>query len=176
MLIHPLTADEVPAELKTLTTSTSSNMVVRGLGRCPELLTTWLGMYRDMIRRDGALPLEMKELIRRQIAALYDCGLCGSFINPEAIVRGVDDAKVACVLEPDDRYSEPERAMLRFTRAIFSGPDVVDQAAFDDVRRFFTEAQITEMGFAAAFLTGWGRLTFGFQVVNDEEAAEYEVV
>ena len=175
MLIHPLNADEVPAELHAMTTTTSSNMVVRGLGRCPELLSTWLGMYRDMIRRDGALALEMKELIRRQIAGLYDCGLCSSFINPEAAKRGVDDAKASCVLEPDDRYSDAEQAMLRFTRKVFTGPNAVDEAAFDDVRRHFSEAQITEMGFAAAFLTGWGRLTFGFQVVNDDEAAEYAV-
>lgn len=176
MLIQPISTDELPGSLARFATmGTSSNMVVHGLGRCPDVLTTWLGLYEQLVRRDGALAVEMKELIRRQIAALYDCGLCTSFINRGASERGLDDDKASCVLEPDDRYSDAERAMLGFTRKVFTGPEAVDEAAFADVRQYFDEAQITEMGFVAALLTGWGRLTFGFQVVNDDEARLYEV-
>ena len=175
MLIEPLAHDDVPESLRPYgAIATSTNMVVHGLGRCPEILGDWLDLYDRMVRRDGALPAEDKELIRRQIAALYDCGLCQSFVNTTAADRGFDDDKAACVLEPDARYTERERAMLDFTRKVFTGPEAVDAAAFADVRRFFGEAEITEMGFVAAMLTGWGRLTFGFDVVNDAESHLYE--
>lgn len=176
MLIEPLPDREVPSSLLRYgRRATSTNMVVHGLGRCPEILAGWLDLYDRMVRTDGALPLEQKELIRRQIASLYECGLCNSVVTPAAADRGFDDDRAACVLEPDDRYSDAEQAMLRFTRKVYSGPDAVDEAAFADVREHFGEAQITEMGFVAAFLTGWGRLTFGFDVVNDRESAQYAI-
>lgn len=175
MLIHPLATDEIPEQLRRYgAIATSTNMVIHGLGRCPDVLADWLELYDRLVRRDGALPAADKELIRRQIASLYDCDLCQSFVNTNAAAQGFDDDKAACVLEPDDRYTERERAMLRFTRKVFTGPDAVDEAAFADVRLHFDEAEITEMGFVAAMLTGWGRVTFGFDVVNDAEAHRYE--
>ncbi len=176
MLIEPLAHDDVPESLRRYgSIATSTNMVIHGLGRCPEILADWLELYDRLIRRDGALRAEDKELIRRQIASLYECGLCQSFVNTTAADQGFDDDKAACVLEPDERYSERERAMLAFTRKVFTGPDSVDATAFADVRRHFGEAEITEMGFVAAMLTGWGRLTFGFDVVNDAESHLYEI-
>jgi alkylhydroperoxidase family enzyme len=175
MLIHPLTDAEVPQTLRPYAVTTSTNMVIHGLGRRPDTLKQWLDFYWELTRQDGSIALELKELIRHQIAALYQCGLCSSYLVPTAREREISLDKAQCVLEPDERFSDAERAMLDFTRRIFLGPEHINQEAFAQMRHYFSEEQITEIGFIAAMFTGWGRLTFGFDVVNDDEAHRYEI-
>src|SRR5690242_15673113 len=103
MLIKPLTDAEVPEMLKPYAVATSTNMVIHGLGRRAETLKQWLDFYWGLTRYDGSIPVEMKELIRHQIAGLYQCDLCGSFIVPNTEGRDISLDKAQCVLEPDER-------------------------------------------------------------------------
>lgn len=145
--------------------------VVRGLGgHRPELAERWLALYLPLCREDGALPIELKELVRFQIAGYYGCDHCQGFIVPLAEQRGVTYAKLAHVLTPDDPQAlltEHERAMLRFTLKMATGKGELSDADFSDARRYFDEAQLVELGFLAALLIGYGRFTItGFQLVE----------
>jgi AhpD family alkylhydroperoxidase len=145
--------------------------VVRGLGgHLPEVAERWLGLYLPLCRQDGALPIELKELVRFQIAGYYGCDHCRGFIVPLAAERGVTYDKLAYVLTPDDPAApldERERAMLRFTLAMATGKGELSEADFRAVRAYFDETQLVELGFMAALLIGYGRFTItGFQLVE----------
>jgi AhpD family alkylhydroperoxidase len=145
--------------------------VLRGLGgHQPQLAERWLALYLPLCREDGALPIELKELVRFQIAGYYGCDHCRSFIAPLAAERGVTYAKLAGVLTPDDpeaQLDERERAMLRFTLKMATGKGELSAADFSAIREHFDEPQLVELGFLAALLIGYGRFTItGFQLVE----------
>lgn len=137
--------------------------VLRGLGgHRPELAERWLALYLPLCREDGALPIELKELVRFQIAGYYGCDYCQGFIVPLAQQRGLTFDKLAFVLSPDDPdapLTDRERAMLRFTLKMATGKGDLAETDFTDVRQYFDEPQLVELGFLAALLIGYGRFT-----------------
>jgi AhpD family alkylhydroperoxidase len=147
--------------------------VLRGLGgHLPQLAERWLALYLPLCREDGALPIELKELVRFQIAGFYGCDHCRGFIAPLAAERGVTHDKLAGVLTPDDpaaaaQLDERERAMLRFTLKMATGKGELSEDDFRAIRQHFDEPQLVELGFLAALLIGYGRFTItGFQLVE----------
>jgi alkylhydroperoxidase family enzyme len=145
--------------------------VVRGLGgHRPELAERWFALYLPLGRDDGALPIELKELVRLQIAAYYGCEYCQALVSPLAQQRDFDRDKLPFVLTPDDSQApltDRERAMLGFTLKMATGKGELSEADFDAVRRYFDEPQLVELGFLAAMLIGYGRFTItGFELVE----------
>lgn len=145
--------------------------VLRGLGgHRPELAERWLALYLPLCREDGALPIELKELVRFQIAGFYGCDYCQSFIAPLAQQRGLTHDKLASVLVPDDPaapLTDRERAMLRFTLKMATDKGELTEADFLHVRQYFDDPQLVELGFLAALLIGYGRFTItGFRLVE----------
>jgi alkylhydroperoxidase family enzyme len=145
--------------------------VLRGLGgHRPEIAERWLALYLPLVREDGALPVELKELVRFQIAGFYGCDYCQGFIAPLPLARGVTFEKLAGVLTPDDpraQLTDRERAMLRFTLKMATGKGELEDDDFSEIRRYFDEPQLVELGFLAALLIGYGRFTItGFGLVE----------
>jgi AhpD family alkylhydroperoxidase len=145
--------------------------VVRGLGgHRPDLAERWFALYMPLGREDGALPIELKELVRLQIAGYYGCEYCQALVTPLAQQRGFDRDKLPFVLTPDDPrapLTDRERAMLRFTLKMATGKGKLVEADFDAVRGYFDEPQLVELGFLAALLIGYGRFTItGFELVE----------
>jgi AhpD family alkylhydroperoxidase len=145
--------------------------VLQGLGgHRPEIAERWLALYLPLVREDGALPIELKELVRFQIAGYYGCDHCQGFIAPLAQERGVTFDKLAGVLTPDDpraQLTDRERAMLRFTLKMATGKGELEDDDFSEVRGYFDEPQLVELGFLAALLIGYGRFTItGFGLVE----------
>jgi alkylhydroperoxidase family enzyme len=73
---------------------------------------------------------------------------------------GLSEAKVAALDDLDSGVFTPrERAALRFAELMAVDHHKVDDAAFAELRRHFTEAEVVELGVAAALNLGLGRLT-----------------
>lgn len=73
---------------------------------------------------------------------------------------GLSEAKVAALDDLDSGVFTPrERAALRFAALMAVDHHKVDDAAFAELRRHFTEAEVVELGVAAALNLGLGRLT-----------------
>lgn len=62
------------------------------------------------------------------------------------------------------RFSEADKAALRFSELMATDPDAIDDAAFDMLRRHYDEEQIVELGaflgFNLGFHTFFGTLKF----------------
>jgi AhpD family alkylhydroperoxidase len=144
--------------------------VIRGLAHVPELAERWLAFYVPLTKEDGRLPIELKELVRLQIAGVYGCDYCTSFITPLAQSRGVTLDKVRWVMTPDAPdapYSEVERAMLRYTLAMATGSGAITDAQIAEIREHFHDDQLVELSMLAGTLIGFGRVSItGLRLVQ----------
>lgn len=144
--------------------------VIRGLAYQPERLKAWLKFYSPLIWEDGALEVELKELVRLQIAAYYDCDVCQSLRNPVAEERGLSEEKVKCVARPgllgSEHLNDRERAALEFSWKMTVDHQDLGPADFENLREHFSETQIVELGWLASAFIGFGRLTRGFDLLE----------
>lgn len=144
--------------------------VVRALAYQPERLKAWLKFYSPLIWEDGALEVELKELVRLQIAAYYDCDVCQAVRNPIVEERGLSEAKVECVARPgllhSESLNERERTALAFTWKMTVDHQGLCAADFEKLRARFSEEQIVELGWLASAFIGFGRLTRGFDLLE----------
>ena len=116
------------------------------MARRPEIL----GAFSELITRiwnTGTLPTELKPLIAIVSSVAAGCRYCQAHEAVDASERGVDDAKIAEIwnFERSDRYSDAERAVLRFARDASLVPNEVTPAHFEELRRHWDEGQIVEM-------------------------------
>ena len=63
-----------------------------------------------------------------------------------------------------DRYSDAEKAVLNYVDLVADDPDSIDQATFDNLRQYLTDADIIELStflfFNLGFHTFFGSLKF----------------
>lgn len=167
--VHLIERENVDPALQPLLGGPMEN-VIRGLAHQPERLRAWLRFYSPLIWEDGALEVELKELVRLQIAAYYDCDVCQSVRNPLAEERGLTEVKVECVARPgllgSPELSPRERAALAFSWKMTVDHQGLCAADFEALRTHFTEEQIVELGWLASAFVGFGRLTRGFDLLD----------
>jgi hypothetical protein len=94
----------------------------------------------------------------------------------EAVSDGVTEDLV-CSLErpaaaPD--LTDAERAALRFADLFATNHLAIDDAVYDDLRRYYTEGELVEIGLNCAIDVGVGRLTATWDV-SDDLPAEFRV-
>ena len=66
-----------------------------------------------------------------------------------------------------NRFAQAERCEVRGIVDHLS----IDEATFDDLRRFFSEAQVVELGMFIAFFIGFGRLAAAWDMTEELPAA-----
>lgn len=144
--------------------------VIQGLAHAPEVAERWLAFYVPLTREDGRLPIEIKELVRLQIAGVYGCDYCTGFITPLARTRGLTSEKVSWVMTPqapEAPFTEAERAVLRYTLAMATGSGILSDAQVAEVRKHFRDDQMVELSMLAAALIGFGRVSItGLRLVE----------
>jgi AhpD family alkylhydroperoxidase len=127
-----------------------------------------LGPISDAINR-GTLPRRLVELIRLRIAFHNQCRSCMAIRYDEAVQDGVTEALVCSLERPADAddLSDAERAALRFADLFATNHLAIDDAVYDDLRRYFTEGELVEIGLNCAIDVGIGRLTATWDVTDD---------
>jgi alkylhydroperoxidase family enzyme len=105
----------------------------------------------------GTLPDRLVELVRLRIAFWNQCRSCMSLrFQPELISEDM-----VCSLErPEDAddLTDAEKAALRYADLIATDHLRVDDAVYDDLRRYFSEGELVELGMCCATCVGFGRL------------------
>jgi uncharacterized peroxidase-related enzyme len=116
------------------------------MARRPEILRAFSELITQ-IWNTGTLPTELKPLIGIVSSVSAGCRYCQAHEAVDARERGVDDAKVADIwdFERSPRYSDAERAALRFARDASLVPNEVTPARFEEVRRYWDDGQIVEI-------------------------------
>ena len=109
------------------------------------------------------------ELIRLRIAFHNQCRSCMAIRYDEAVQDGVTEALVCSLERPAeaDDLTDAERAALRYADLFATNHLAIDDAVYDDLRQYFTEGELVEIGLNCAIDVGVGRLTATWDVTDD---------
>lgn len=140
------------------------------MARRPEILRAFSELITQ-IWRTGTVPVGLKPLIAIVSSAAAGCRYCQAHEAVDAKMRGVEPEKIEAIwdFERSPRYSEAERAALRFARDAASVPNAVTPEHFVDLRRHCDDGEIVEMLAVVGlfgFLNRW----------NDSMATDLEAV
>jgi len=115
------------------------------------------------------LPRRLVELIRLRIAFHNQCRTCMAMRHDAARNDGVTEGLV-CSLEKPEESSDltaAERAALSFADLFATDHLAIDDAVYDDLRRYFDEGELVEIGMNCAMDVGMGRLAATWDLVDD---------
>lgn len=121
----------------------------------PELALAQLPLharYHDSTILDERL----LELVRLCIAMINDCTACKAARKSET----VSEEDIACLNSSDPRFSERERAAMRFGELFAGDHTAIDQAVIDDLRKLFSDAEIVELTMYCGLMLGSGRFAY----------------
>jgi AhpD family alkylhydroperoxidase len=128
-----------------------------------------IGMAMTAITNSGTLSARLIELIRLRIAFHNQCRSCMAIRYSNAVEAGVDEALVCSLEKPQeaDDLTPAERAALRFADLFATNHLAIDEAVYDDLRQYFTEGELVEIGLNCALDLGVGRLVATWRVTDD---------
>jgi len=113
------------------------------------------------VRRESGLENSFLKLIKIRISQINGCAYCIAMHLPETRTLGETDERLHLLTtwRESPLFTPRERAALTWVEAVarLEGGEVPD-SAYEGVRRYFTESEITNLTFAAVEISGWNRL------------------
>jgi AhpD family alkylhydroperoxidase len=126
--------------------------LVRHFAHCPER-ALGLMQFGGALKTGRNLPERLVELVRLRIAFFNQCRSCMAIRYTDAVDDGVDEDAVCSLEKPQeaDNLSDAEKAAIHY----------------GELREYFSEAEIVELGITCAFFVGFGRLAATWHMVDE---------
>lgn len=105
---------------------------------------------------EGVVDHELKELCRVYVTKTVQCGYCSAQRSADAATpeEHYDDL---LRYQDSDRYTDREKAALRYTDAIVWNADFADDDMWEALGRHLTTEELVELGFFIALTSGQQR-------------------
>lgn len=116
--------------------------------------------------RGSGLERELLELVKLRASYLNGCAYCVDMHTKDARAGGETEQRLYAipVWRETPFYTLRERAALSWTEAVTElGRTGVPDAVFDDVRRYFSDAEIVNLTMAVIAINGWNRIAVSFR-------------
>ena len=128
-----------------------------------------LGALTEAVKTTGTLPPRLLELLRLRVAFHNQCRSCMAIRYQDAVDDGLTEDLVCSLEKP---YEAPDltpadQAALRFADLFATNHLAIGDAVYDDLRQYYTEAELVEIGFNCAINVGFGRLAATWAVTED---------
>ncbi|WP_110678470.1 carboxymuconolactone decarboxylase family protein [Salinicola sp. RZ23] len=111
---------------------------------------------------------ELKHLVMLRASQLNGCAFCVDMHAKEATIDGERELRLhhLTVWRESALFSPRERAALAWTETLTRLPEHgVDDNTYDDMRRHFSAAELSDLTFLIVAINGWNRLSIAFQAV-----------
>jgi AhpD family alkylhydroperoxidase len=131
----------------------------------PAALRAQLGI--ETYVRGSGLEKSLLHLVKIRASYLNGCGYCVDMHTKEARLDNESEQRLYALpmWHETPFYTARERAALEWTDAVTRlGEAHVPDAAFDEVRRHFTDIEIVNLTMAIVAINGWNRLAIAFRV------------
>ena len=114
---------------------------------------TWQTVFHE-----GVCDHTIKELCRVYVSQSVKCEYCGNQRSIQSAKKGLveDDYFELLNFESSDRYTERQKAALRYTEAIVWDLECSD-ALWDQLYKYFAQPEIVELGYFVAITMGQQR-------------------
>lgn len=138
----------------------------------PDMYRAYLAL-EVQVRRSGLEP-SLLHLVKLRASYINGCAFCVDMHSKEARADGETEQRVYAVpvWAETPFYSDRERAALAWTEVVTEvAQSGVPDAAYDEVKRHFTDAELVNLTMAIVTINGWNRLAISFR----SEPGSYQV-
>jgi alkylhydroperoxidase family enzyme len=178
-LLSKLPVDQLPEDFGRLR---EASMAVAGDGARLEVFghhpaiyrfyqSTFYGVFFDNLGGDMVVERKWKELVRLKLSLTNGCFVCNAHNVPAAAAAGYSQAQIDAMGDAHSPlFSEQEQAVLELGElfAIANSDPQLTPALYAKLSRFFTDAQVLELGFFATIVSGWTKLVFAYDLITRE--------
>jgi len=160
------------AELRALTHAEGSTPLEQGVLRImahvPGMAQA-VATFGASLWQHRSLPRRLIELIRLRVAFHNQCRSCMAIRYQSAVDDGLTEAMVCSLEKPQDApdLTDAEKCAIHYADLSATDHFSINDATFAELRSFYTEAQIVELGMFIAFFVGYGRLGAAWDMVEE---------
>ena len=128
-----------------------------------------LGAFSRMAQQGRKLPRRLVELVRLRIAFHNQCRSCMAMRYQSAVDDGLTEGMVCSLEKPMEAsdLNEREKAALAYADAFATNHLAIDDGTYANLRKYFTEPEIVELGMFMALFIGFGRLAATWDMVEE---------
>jgi AhpD family alkylhydroperoxidase len=170
--IEKLALDAWDPELREMTQADDCTPLEQGLMRmfahCPAQAKGFVA-FAGSLRMNRKLPDRLIELVRLRVAFHNQCRSCMAIRYADGRADGVTEDLVCSLDNPPaaDNLSDAEKAAIDYGERFATNHLSIDDAVYDNLRQYFSEAQIVELGMTVALFVGFGRLAASFAMTEE---------
>jgi alkylhydroperoxidase family enzyme len=168
--------DEFTLAWDTLNGLTGEPAFVEAFASAPELLRFVMSDFYGKIFFAGRVENNYKQLARLYLSMTHGCRTCNKQNVPGSLEAGITQAQIDAITDFENGpFDEAEKAVLRYTAQMaLTNPDgAMSKALYDDLRNYFDDAQICELGTVMAVIGGMAKLAFVLDLVEKEPYCEF---
>ncbi|TAK99487.1 MAG: carboxymuconolactone decarboxylase family protein [Rhodospirillaceae bacterium] len=169
--ISQLPIEKWDPELRALTQADSASALEKkGMGvtaHAPHMAKA-MGAFMAKAMKDHKLSRRLIELVRLRVAFHNQCRTCMAVRYQSAVDDGLTEDMVCSLEKPQESpdLTEREKAALAYADLFATNHLAIDDEMFDNLHRYYTEAEMVELMLFVSFFVGFGR--FG-AVINAVE-------
>lgn len=178
-LLSKLPVDALPEDFRRLR---EASIAVAGDGERLEVFghhpavyrfyqSTFYGAFFDNAGGDMLVERKWKELIRLKLSLTNGCFVCNAHNVPAAAAAGYSQAQIDAMGDSESPlFDAREQAVLALGEmfAIRESDPQLTPELYAKLSRFFSDAEILELGFFATIVSGWTKLVFAYDLITRE--------
>lgn len=170
--LSKLPVEQWDDDLRALTQAEAATPLEQGLLRimahAPELAKA-LVTFGGTLWRSHTLPRRLLELVRLRVAFHNQCRSCMAIRYQSAVDDGLTEGMVCSLEKPHEapNLTDAEKAAISYADLSATDHFSISDETFSTLRRYYTEAEIVELGMFIAFFIGYGRLGAAWDMVEE---------
>ncbi len=170
--IKKLELDEWDNDLREMTAADSGTALEQGIMRMfahtPEI-SKGLVAFGGAIKSYRSLPDRLVELVRLRVAFHNQCRSCMAIRYQDGVDAGIDEDLVCSLEKPQEAedLSEAEKAAIEYGELFATNHLAIDDSVYENLRKYFSEAEVVELSITVAWFVGFGRLAATYHMVEE---------
>ena len=137
----------------------------------PELMAWYKDEFYGKLFYSGRVDVRSKELLRYRLSMTHGCAFCNKGNRVASQKAGVTPEQIANIMNEDHPcFSPKDKVVLKLADQIVmtNMHGELSKALHAEMKPFFDDAQIFEMGMVAGILTGMAKFIFVYDIVEKE--------
>jgi len=178
--LNRVTRDDMPPALQTMWDTgmerTGDATIIEVMANAPEILRWYSEEFYGQIFYNGndkmRLDIRTKELLRIKLSKQHGCQFCNRSNTIDALAVGITQEQIDNIREPGAAYfDEKDLAVIEVAEQMMlqNMHGELTKQLYDELRKYYDDGEIVEIGFIAAILTGMAKWVFTCDIVNREE-------
>lgn len=159
-------------ELRAMTDADNGSPLEQMMGgitaQRPELAKALIRFSGEMFGH-SILTRRLLELVRLRIAFHNQCRSCMAIRYQSAVDDGLDEGAVCSLEKPFEAtdLSAREKAAIAYADISSTNHFAINDETFDELRKYFSEPEIVELGMFIAYFIGFGRFGAAMDMVEE---------